>query len=139
MTRVHRLTLRVYYEDTDMAGIVYYANYLRYLERGRSEMVRDAGIDQMAMRSAGVVFAVRRVVADYVRPARFGDDLTVQTAMGRTTPARFVMDQRVLRGDDLLLTAAVTIVCMDLDGRPRRLPTDVLRLADPPGRSAAEP
>ena len=139
MTRVHRLTLRVYYEDTDMAGIVYYANYLRYLERGRSEMVRDAGIDQMAMRSAGVVFAVRRVVADYVRPARFGDNLTVQTAMGRTTPARFVMDQRVLRGDDLLLTAAVTIVCMDLDGRPRRLPTDVLRLADPPGRSAAEP
>ena len=68
---MHRKEIRVYYEDTDMAGIVYYANYLRYIERSRSDWVRDVGIDQLAMKEAGVVFAVRRVEADYLSPARF--------------------------------------------------------------------
>jgi acyl-CoA thioester hydrolase len=87
----HRWPIRVYYEDTDLAGIVYYANYLRYIERARSEAVRARGIDQVAMRAAGVVFAVRRVVADYLRPARYDDLLEVETRLGRMTPARFVM------------------------------------------------
>ena len=67
----HCWPIRVYYEDTDLAGIVYYANYLRFIERARSELVRAAGIDQVALKAAGLVFAVRRVEADYISPARF--------------------------------------------------------------------
>ena len=92
-------TIRVYYEDTDMAGVVYYANYLKYLERGRSDAVRAAGMEQLAMRDVhDLVFVVRRVEADYLRPARFDDVLTVETGLGEMSGARFVMPQRVLRG-----------------------------------------
>jgi acyl-CoA thioester hydrolase len=115
----------VYYEDTDLAGIVYYANYLRFIERARSEMVRALGVDQREMREAGLVFAVRRVEADYLRPARYDDELVVETATVATTPARFVMRQRVLRDGEALFLADVTIVCMDLAGRPARLPPQV--------------
>jgi YbgC/YbaW family acyl-CoA thioester hydrolase len=77
----HRLTLRVYYEDTDLAGIVYYANYLRFIERARTEWVRELGIDQGRLKAeAGIVFAVRRVEVDYIAPARFDDVLEVETA-----------------------------------------------------------
>ena len=76
----HRLTLRVYYEDTDLAGIVYYANYLKYIERGRTEYVREAGIDQVRLKAdEGIVFAVRRIEADYSAPAKFDDLLDVVT------------------------------------------------------------
>ncbi|ODT61390.1 MULTISPECIES: tol-pal system-associated acyl-CoA thioesterase [Paracoccus] len=124
----HHLTLRVYYEDTDLAGIVYYANYLKYIERGRSEWMRDTGIDQMAMKAAsGRVFAVRRVEADYLRPARFDDLLTVVTDLASATAARIVVDQQVRRGDEVLFTARVTIVCLDGQGRPVRLPQALSR------------
>ncbi|MDN5569193.1 MAG: YbgC/FadM family acyl-CoA thioesterase, partial [Paracoccus sp. (in: a-proteobacteria)] len=84
----HTLTLRVYYEDTDLAGIVYYANYLKFIERGRSEWLRTLGIDQLAMQqTTGHVFAVRRVEADYLRPARFDDLLTVVTDLAPSSPA----------------------------------------------------
>ena len=76
MNEPHEKQIRVYYEDTDMAGIVYYANYLRYIERARSDWVRDLGIDQLAMKAEGIVFAVRRVEADYIAVARFDDVLT---------------------------------------------------------------
>lgn len=123
---MHRLTLRVYYEDTDLAGIVYYANYLRYIERGRTEYVRALGIDQQALRdSAGLVFAVRRVEADYLRPARFQDRLTVETRLGEVSGARLVMPQRVLRADEVLFTASVTLVVLGASGRPARLPADI--------------
>lgn len=123
--KVHRHPVRVYYEDTDLAGIVYYANYLRFLERGRSEMVREAGISQRAMQEAGLVFAVRRVEADYLRPARFEDELIVETRTSRPKGARFDMPQRVLRGDEVLLQALVTVVVLDTTGRPMRLPADI--------------
>ncbi|WGH79368.1 tol-pal system-associated acyl-CoA thioesterase [Jannaschia ovalis] len=125
---VHRWPLRVYYEDVDLAGIVYYANYLRFIERARSEMVREAGIDQAAMRAAGVVFAVSRVEADYRRPARYDDHLLVETRLVSRTAARFVMAQRVLRGEETLFAAEVTIVSMSLDGRPCRLPRAVAEM-----------
>jgi acyl-CoA thioester hydrolase len=118
----HRFDLRVYYEDTDLAGIVYYANYLRYIERARSEWVRGLGIDQVAMRAAGQVFAVRHVAADYLMPARFDDMLQVQTSVHTTSRVRLILRQDVLRGDDLLFSALVTLVCMTLDGAPIRLP-----------------
>jgi acyl-CoA thioester hydrolase len=122
------ITVRVYYEDTDLAGIVYYANYLRFIERGRTEYVRARGIDQARLRQdAGLVFAVRRVEADYLAPARFDDLLTVQTEATRIGGARVEMRQAVLRGDAPLFRATVTLAVLDETGRPRRLPPELLR------------
>ncbi len=119
----HVLPVRVYYEDTDMAGIVYYANYLRYIERGRSELVEELGLSQRKMRDEdGIVFAVTRVVADYLGSARLDDRLTVVTEHRADSPVRWVFDQEVRRGDDLLFRAEVTAVCMTTEGRPTRLP-----------------
>lgn len=120
---MHSLAVRVYYEDTDLAGIVYYANYLKFIERGRSEWLRDLGIDQAAMKEdSGHVFAVRRVEADYLRPARFDDLLSVETALVQATAARIVLEQTVRRGDAALFTARVMLACLDGSGRPVRLP-----------------
>ena len=122
----HSFPIRVYYEDTDMAGIVYYANYLKYIERARSDWVREMGIDQNAMREEeGVVFAVRRVEADYLSPARFDDVLEVITTVQSVTGARLVMDQHVRRGEETLFSAQVTIVCVNETGHPARLPANI--------------
>jgi len=124
----HIFPVRVYYEDTDLAGIVYYANYLKFIERGRSEWVREMGIDQVAMkRDAGVVFAVRRVEADYLQPAKFDDQLDVSTTISTVSAARIVLDQMVLRDDAVLFTAQVTLVALDAQGRPTRLPAEFRR------------
>ncbi|RYH01156.1 tol-pal system-associated acyl-CoA thioesterase [Salipiger sp. IMCC34102] len=118
----HELAVRVYYEDTDMGGIVYYANYLKYIERARSELVEDLGMNQLEMREAGVVFVVTRVVADYLGSARLDDRLTVLTEHRPKGPVRWIFDQEVRRGDEVLFRAEVTAACMTLDGRPTRLP-----------------
>jgi acyl-CoA thioester hydrolase len=122
---IHRWPIRVYYEDTDLAGIVYYANYLRFIERARSEMVREAGIDQVAMKAAGLVFAVRRVEADYLSPARYDDQIEVHTRLDRVKGASFDMPQEVFRGDDLLFRARVSVVVLNAQGRATRLPADI--------------
>ncbi|HKK84136.1 MAG TPA: tol-pal system-associated acyl-CoA thioesterase [Roseovarius sp.] len=122
----HRFPIRVFYEDTDMGGIVYYANYLKYIERARSDWVRQLGIDQNAMREQdGVVFAVRRVEADYLGSAKLDDELEVRTTTQAVTGARLVMDQQVLRGEELLFVAQVTIVCIGEGGSPARLPANI--------------
>lgn len=124
--RIFRHPVRVYYEDTDMAGIVYYANYLRYIERGRSEWVRAVGMDQNRMKDEdGIVFAVRRVEADYLAPARLDDELVVETWVASLGPARMVMGQQVMRGAQVLFRADVTVICMTLAGRPVRLPKGI--------------
>ncbi|MDR9484105.1 MULTISPECIES: tol-pal system-associated acyl-CoA thioesterase [Sediminimonas] len=123
----HRLPVRVYYEDTDMAGIVYYANYLRYIERARSDWVRGLGIDQNRMKDDGIVFAVRRVEADYLAPARLDDELIVATETVQVTAARLVMDQKVWRGTDLLFQALVTVVAISEGGQAVRLPANIRR------------
>ncbi len=125
----HLFALRVYYEDTDMAGIVYYANYLRFIERARSDWVRDMGIDQLAMKAQGVVFAVRRIEADYLAPAVFEDMLEVRTTLDAITPARMVMGQEVWRNETCLFRAVVTIVCIGKGGRPARLPAKLRSIA----------
>lgn len=125
---MHHFPIRVYYEDTDMAGIVYYANYLRYIERARSDWVREIGIDQNAMRDDGLVFAVRRVEADYLSSARFDDELQVETSVQQVTGARLVMEQVVKRGQERLFEAVVTIVCVTDTGQPARLPANIRRL-----------
>jgi acyl-CoA thioester hydrolase len=127
----HETPVRVYYEDTDMGGIVYYANYLKYIERGRSELVELLGMNQMEMRDKeGVVFVVTRVVADYLAPARLDDRLTVHTARRAQSAVRWVFDQEVRRGNDVLFRAEVTAVCMTLDGRPTRLPKSLRGAVD---------
>lgn len=124
----HRFPVRVYYEDTDLAGIVYYANYLKFIERGRSEWVRSLGVDQAALkRDLGIVFAVRRVEADYLAPARFDDALTVETRVQAVTGARIVLDQAVTRAGAVLFSAVVTLVCLDAAGAPRRMPAELRR------------
>lgn len=123
----HSFALRVYYEDTDLAGIVYYANYLKFIERARSEWVRGLGVDQIKMRAElGLVFAVRRVEADYLHPAKFDDELAVQTTLHSHTGARLVLDQAVLRGGKTLFAARVTLVCLTATGQPTRLPAAII-------------
>ena len=122
----HRFGVRVYYEDTDLAGIVYYANYLKFIERARTEWVASLGVDQMELRTrAGIVFAVRRVEADYLRPAKFGDDLVVETRLQSLGGARIVLEQVVLRGAERIFAAVVTLVCLGDDGHAARLPVEV--------------
>ena len=129
MNDADEIELRVYYEDTDLAGIVYYANYFKYIERGRTEYLRARGIDQMALKEAGGgVFAVRKVAAEYLKPAKMDDLLTVRTAIETTSGARVTMAQQVLRREELLFDATVEIVALTETGRPRRVP-DLLRSA----------
>ncbi|WP_342070072.1 tol-pal system-associated acyl-CoA thioesterase [Yoonia algicola] len=123
----HRFPVRVYYEDTDLAGIVYYANYLKFIERARSEWVRELGVDQVQMKAEGLVFAVRRVEADYLTPAKYDDELVVQTAMEPGSGVRLVVRQDVMRGDEILFSALVTIICMTSEGAVARLPAVIRR------------
>ena len=121
----HTFSLRVYYEDTDLAGIVYYANYLKFIERARTEYVRALGIDQVALKDDGIVFAVRRVEADYLAPVRFDDELVVETTLLALTGARIILLQKVSRGADVLFSAEVTVIALQDSGQPARLPASI--------------
>lgn len=106
--------VRVYYEDTDAGGVVYYANYLRFCERARTERLRALGIDQRALAAEhGIVFVVRRVEADYLRGAELDDALQVITRVIDMGAASLKFDQQILRGEELLFSASVTIACVD--------------------------
>ena len=119
----HRFALTVYFEDTDTAGIVYYANYLKYMERARSDMLRAAGIDQRAAMEAGTgVYAVAEVNIRYLRPARLGDDLVVVSAVEQVRAASVVIHQRVMRGAEPVVDARVTAAFLSPDDRPKRQP-----------------
>jgi acyl-CoA thioester hydrolase len=126
---MHEFPVRVYYEDTDMGGIVYHANYLRFIERARSDWVRGIGVDQNAMREAGLIYVVRRIEADYLAPAKFDEELLVVTALKQVTPARMILMQEVRRGGTPLFRAEVTIVCITISGKPSRLPAEIRALA----------
>ena len=121
--------VRVYYEDTDAAGLVYYANYLKFAERARTETLRRLGVEQERLRAeTGLVFVVRRCTADYLLPARLDDDLVVVTRLKALGGASLDLDQDVRRADALLVRLAVQIACLGQSGRPQRLPP-VLRTA----------
>lgn len=124
----HIYPIQVFYEDTDMGGIVYHANYLRYIERARSDWVRQLGNDQNAMRDAGIVWVVRRIEADYISTAKFQDQLVVETRVASMTNARLVMDQEVKRDGEPIFRARVTAVCMNSAGKPVRLPAEIRAL-----------
>ncbi len=122
----HKFSVRVYYEDTDLAGIVYYANYLKFIERARTEWVRGIGIDQTALKeNDGIVFAVRRVEADYLSSAKFDDELVVETSPVQVTGARIVLQQVVKRDDEVLFSSQVTLVALSDSGQPVRLPSNL--------------
>jgi len=116
--------VRVYYEDTDAAGVVYYANYLRFTERARTEWLRALGFEQPDLAAQHrVVFVVRSVAIDYLVPARFNDELQVTVELIKVGAGQIDLIQRVLRGDALLARAAVKIVCVGLPAmRPVRIP-----------------
>ena len=123
MAATHVTDIRVYYEDTDSGGIVYYANYLKFAERGRTEMLRAAGIDHPALWDVhGIGFAVRRVTADYLKPAKLDDALSVHTRMTGIGGASLSAEQVVRRDDEDLVRLSVKLACINRDGRPARLP-----------------
>ena len=120
--------VRVYFEDTDVGGVVYYANYLKYLERARSEWLRALGFDQgRLMAETGLGFAVRSIAAEYLKPARLDDELRVTVALERHGTASMTIAQQAWRGDTLLADGEIRIGCVD-DGtfKPRRIPIDVI-------------
>ncbi len=123
--REHRFALTVYFEDTDTAGIVYYANYLKFMERARSDMLRAVGVDQRAAKEDGTgVYAVAEVNIRYLRPARLGDDLLVASTVDQVRAASVAIHQRVMRGSEQLADARVTAAFLDPNDRPRRQPAD---------------
>ncbi len=107
------LALRVYYEDTDAAGIVYYANYFRFIERGRTEFLRTLGHDQNALMKDGIAFAVRSVNAEFLKPAKLDDLLTVETSIASLGRAQVTFAQCILRDHELLLDAKIRVACID--------------------------
>lgn len=119
----HRLPVRVYYEDTDAGGVVYHANYLRFMERGRSTMMSACGVDQVAARDEGVGhYVVTEVAIRYLRPARLHDELVVVSRLTELGRASSVIQQRVMRGAEVLTEATVRAAFLSLDGRPKRQP-----------------
>jgi acyl-CoA thioester hydrolase len=121
----HRFALTVYFEDTDVAGVVYYANYLKFMERARSDMIRAAGVDQVAAQRKGEgVYAVAEVSIRYIQPARLGDDLLVVSTVERVRGVSVLIHQRVMRGGQLLTDAKVTAAYLTPDGRPQRQPRE---------------
>ena len=125
----HRFALTVYFEDTDAAGVVYYANYLKFMERARSDMLRAVGIDQNAvLRGGGGAYYVADVSIRYVKPARLGEDLLVVSSVEEIRAASVRIHQRVMRGEELLTDARVTAAFLDANGRPQRQPKEWVEL-----------
>ena len=123
--RAHHFALTVYFEDTDAYGIVYYANYLKFMERARSDMIRAVGVDQAAeLRQNGSAYAVVDVDIRYRKPARLGDDLQVVSTVDQVRASSVHIHQRVMRGSELLTDARVTAAFLDGQGRPRRQPKE---------------
>jgi acyl-CoA thioester hydrolase len=129
LTLIHRLPLRVYYEDTDFSGVVYHASYLRFMERGRTEFLRQAGVMQRDLHAGpgGFYFVVRRMTIDWMKPALMDDEIVVETSVAELRGASMVMNQVVKRGDETLVTGEVVVVGVR-DGKAARLP-ELLRSA----------
>lgn len=124
----HHFPIRVYYEDTDAAGIVYYARYLHFLERARTEMMRCLGTAHAQMTADhGTVFAVRRCEIDYLSPARLDDALEIRTRITEVGGASLIASQRVWRNDVKLIEATVRLACLGATGRAARIPAAIAR------------
>jgi acyl-CoA thioester hydrolase len=122
----HAIPIRVYYEDTDAGGIVYYANYMKFCERGRTEYLRFCGFEHKSLKAEkGMIFVVRRLEAEYYAPSHLDDELTVRTSVGEVKNASFAMTQEILRGEAVVFEMTVWLVCINLEGRPVGMPADM--------------
>lgn len=134
----HRLPLRVYYEDTDFSGFVYHASYLRFMERGRTELLRGLAGDQSDLHAdgTGLVFVVRKMTLDFLKPARMDDLIEVHTRSSELRGASMHLAQEVRRGEDVLVRAEVVVACVR-NGRAIRLPDALRRALTLPGSASA--
>ena len=130
--RTHILPISVYYEDTDLSGVVYHANYLRYMERGRTEFFRMAGISRADLDAEEpTAWTIRRIAVEYHRPARLDDQIQVVSRMTGISGARLNVLQRVMCGERLLVEGRIEACLITLTGKPRRLPKNVLETLAP--------
>ena len=128
---ISTLDVRIYYEDTDAGGVVYHANYLRYMERGRTEALRDLGFEQRELAaSEDMVFALTRTDLRYKRPALLDDLLTVKSELLLAKGAKMIFKQCIYRGDELLVDGDITLACISRLGRPKRIPQSILARID---------
>lgn len=129
MSETHSFPIRVYYEDTDFSGVVYHASYLRFMERARTEFLRELGVDQrrLFMASPPVGFAVRHMEIDFLKAALMDDELIVETASVNVGGATLDLEQSVMRGAEILVSAKVRIACVS-NGRACRLPDEIRSL-----------
>ena len=137
----HVLPVRIYYEDTDFTGMVYHANYLRYFERGRSDYMRLVGVDHTSLlnRPDPAAFTLTRVEVDFRKAARVDDALQVRTRWASIRGPRFLIRQRIVRGDELIAEAVVHAVVITPDGRARRPPAELVERLTPRLTGAAPP
>jgi acyl-CoA thioester hydrolase len=122
----HLFRLRVYYEDTDFSGLVYHANYLKFCERARSDWLRVVGIDQTAMSDESTHFVVRRMLCDFLKPAKFDDVLIIESQATELKGARFQMAQRIVRDEEVVFSADVMVAIIDGRGRPMRVSAEMV-------------
>ena len=125
---MHQISVKIYYEDTDAGGVVYYGNYLRYLERARTEFLLDHGISVAEFHHKGLFFAVTHVEISYKKPARLGDIINITTEIAEMKNASAVLKNLILRNDTLLAEAYVTFACIGKEGKPGRLPGELRAL-----------
>ena len=127
----HRISVKIYYEDTDAAGLVYYGNYLRYLERARTEFLLDHGINVAELHYQGLFFPVIHVDIHYKKSARLGETIDITTEIAEMKNASAVLKSLIFRNNNILAEAYVTFACTDKDGKPRRLPEELRKLVAP--------
>lgn len=125
---VYTLPIRIYYEDTDFSGVVYHAAYLKFFERGRTEALRSCGVhhSELLAREEPLAFAVKKMTTEWLVPAKIDDMLEVRTRFVAAKGARMILAQEIWREETLLARAEVEAACMSLEGKPRRLPPDIL-------------
>ena len=128
----HQFPVRIYYEDTDYGGVVYYANYLKFMERARTEFLRHLGLELDELESTfGILFAVTEVHVHYRHPARFNDAIIVESRLMEVRGARLIFRQGIYRDNKTLVEGEIRLACMSRTGQPMRIPEDVLRRMQP--------
>lgn len=128
MPNTHTIEYRVYYEDTDTGGVVYYANYLKFAERARTEMLRERGIDQIKLSDEqGIIFVVRNAEIDFKKPARLDDIISIETEIEEISGPKIIMKQSLSKGPELLVEVKVKVACITKDFRPVRIPGEILK------------